>query len=219
MTNPAALRTAVVSDALDRLGLSHQVLAPGIRPLEPRWTMAGTALPALISTAPVGSERATGYFGLIDSIQQGDVIVLNCDREASRSAVWGELLARSASAAGAAGVVTPALVRDAPQLVALDLPVFARGSYPVSPDGRVDVVTVAQPTTIDGATVTCGDLVVGDGDGVAIVPSDARADVEALAVERESTEREIGSRLDAGVPLREAFESGPASAPGPTTRR
>jgi 4-hydroxy-4-methyl-2-oxoglutarate aldolase len=160
------LRTAPVCDALDQLGLSGHVLRAGIRPLVPDWSAAGSAFPIWLRASP--TPGAPTLETVFDAIARGCVAVIVAD--GVEAATWGEFLSRHAYARGAAGVVSTGLVRDAAELRRLALPVFAAGTSPLRPDGRVHVAAFDEPVATDGAEVNPGDLVVADDDGVVIVP-------------------------------------------------
>jgi 4-hydroxy-4-methyl-2-oxoglutarate aldolase len=199
------LRSTLVSDALDELGLPAQRLAPAPAPLRPSWSAVGRALPALIEPAPSGSEHALGYLELIDAVRPGDVVLLGLAPDLPRSAVWGELLASAAHAAGAVAVVTAGCVRDVASLTAGALPVFAAGTCERRPDGRVDVAAVGEPVTIGGAAVRRDDWLVADGDGVVVLEPEHTDVVAQAAAKREAHEARIADALSAGLPLREAL--------------
>jgi 4-hydroxy-4-methyl-2-oxoglutarate aldolase len=198
-------RSSLVSDALDELGLPARQLVPAPAPLRAGWSAAGRALPALIAPAPSGSGRAVGYLDLFDALKPGDVVVLGLTPDVPRSAVWGELLGGAAHVAGAAAVVTPGYVRDAEPLAAAALPVFAGGTCERRPDGRVDVVAIAQPVTIGDAVIRHGDCIVADRDGIVAIARDDAAAVAQATLHRGATERRIAAALAAGLSLREAL--------------
>jgi 4-hydroxy-4-methyl-2-oxoglutarate aldolase len=112
----------------------------------------------------------------------GSVLVIAAAGNTER-AVWGEILATAAVQRGLVGVVIDGVVRDLDRLGQLDLPTFARGSCPMGPHkgwrGRENV-----PVSCGGAVVHPGDVVVGDGDGVVVIPGSTAREVHEMASAR-----------------------------------
>ena len=99
---------------------------------------------------------------------------------------------------GAAGVVTDGALRDTPAIRALDLPVYHRASHAAT-FGRLHMPLDHQvPIACAGVTVLPGDVVVGDGEGVVVVPAALAAEVAADAVQQELEEEWAAERVDAG---------------------
>lgn len=105
----------------------------------------------------------------------GDVIVVDGKADTT-CALMGELMCTHAAAAGVAGVVIDAAVRDVAQLKITPFPVFACGSNPNGPTKRIGG-RIGHAISVGGVAVEAGDLVVGDEDGVVIIP---KADVEQV---------------------------------------
>jgi len=167
-----ALPTANIGDAMDRLGaLDSRIQAA--------WPGAKLAGPAFTVWTRAGDNAA--IHAALRLAEPGDVIVVNGQGDESR-ALLGELIGGSAAAAGIAGFVLDGAVRDAADLAELGMPVFARASTPAGPykngPGRLGV-----PIAVGGVAINLGDIVVGDSDGVVVVP---RADAEAVATAAEA---------------------------------
>lgn len=200
-----ALYVAVVSDCLDRIGLRDQVMAPHIRPLNPRSRTAGFA--ATVRAVEVDSPPAdpadwyAGEIRAIDSQQPGDVMVVST----CRGSYWGELLATASRARGAVGIVADAYTRDTRALIEMDYPTFVAGINPQDSLGRIDVEDIGIDIQCGGVTVRQGDLVLADDDGVVVVPRHAAAQVVELAEEKVSTENVVRDMLISGSSVREAF--------------
>lgn len=183
----AELGVASVHEALGRTGL----LDPDIRPLAEGTRLAGTAVTVHL---PAGDNL--GLHQALDVIGAGDVLVVGSDADAD--GVFGELVALALTVRGARGVVVDTGCRDVAALRAMDLAVFCRC---VSARGVAKQVPVPvnEPIVCAGVTVHPGDLVVGDDDGVVVVPA-GRADevVEAgrLRVELEAAGR---AEIERGV--------------------
>jgi 4-hydroxy-4-methyl-2-oxoglutarate aldolase len=132
----------------------------------------------------------------IDICKAGDVLVVAPTSESS-DGMFGELLATSCRAHGIAGLVIDAGVRDVAELAAMNFPVWskaisAQGTVKASA-GSINVAIVCA-----GALVHPGDVVIGDQDGVVIVPRQAAAEVARLGAERIAREETTRARLRAG---------------------
>jgi 4-hydroxy-4-methyl-2-oxoglutarate aldolase len=112
--------------------------------------------------------------------------------------VTGDLLLGVARNRGVAGFVTDGCVRDLADLEALSLPVFAAGITPNSP-GRRGPGTVGLPIVCGGVAVASGDLVVGDRDGVVIVPRARIAATAARLTQVRAAEAALSARVRAGL--------------------
>jgi len=167
-----------------------QAVDTRIRPLlNTNWKIAGPAV-------TVSQDRACSFMAVAATAvtQPGDIIVLAVQGDES-SASWGGGLTRSAKNAGVAGVVVDGCVMDTSSIMQRDVPVFCRGSNPfhenVDRPGSINV-----PVCFGGVVVNPGDYVVGDLDGLIVIP---QADVEdvLLALEAKTAEiYAIGERLD-----------------------
>ena len=118
---------AVVSDALDTLGLRHQVMAPRVRPLYPEARIVGRAHPIHFRPAErIPSREEYHYMEIeaMDSLLPGEVYVAALG-DAPPCALWGELFSTCAQAQGAAGAVIDGPVRDSAMIIAKPYPVFA----------------------------------------------------------------------------------------------
>jgi regulator of RNase E activity RraA len=105
----------------------------------------------------------------LDLIEPGDVIVVDTSNS-TMTAVLGDLVATKARHRGAAGFIVDGLVRDLPGIRALgDFPVFARGVTPIGPLHR-GPGEIGYPVSLGGVVVNPGDIVVGDANGVVVVP-------------------------------------------------
>lgn len=177
-------QTSHLVDAMDGRGaLDHR-----IKPMDPaNAAFAGPALTALAYPADV-----VGVYGALWEAEPGDVIVVANDAYAG-TAVVGDLVAGMMRNKGVAAFVTDGLARDRAGIVATGLPLFAAGVIPASPAANGPAV-VGAPVTLGGQHVRPGDIVVGDADGVVIVPLDrAEAVLERLAAVRAAEEQAIAA--------------------------
>jgi regulator of RNase E activity RraA len=201
-----ALYTAVVSDALDDLGLRDQAMAEHLRPVGTSVVFAGWARTVRcedtydLDDDPYGMEIAA-----IDSILPGEVVVV-ATGGSRRNAPWGELLSTAAIARGARGAVVDGLVRDVRRIQALEFPLFAAGFKPVDSKGRGRVVSYNEPVQCAGVTVNPGDLVFADLDGVVVIPANAVSAVVKSATDKVSRENHSRDELRKGAYLRTVYD-------------
>jgi len=141
----------------------------------------------------------------VDSILPGEVVVISTGRS-RRNAPWGELLSTAAMARGAKGAVIDGFVRDVLKIEELGFPVFAAGIKPVDSRGRGIVIDCNIPVECGGITVTPGDLVFADYDGVVVIPSGLVADVVRLASEKVLRETNSREELKKGRYLRDVYD-------------
>ncbi len=143
-----------------------------------------------------------------DAVREGEIIVIEARGEAGTGTL-GDILALRAKTLGAAGVVTDGGVRDFDAVAEIGLPVFSRGAHP-SVLGRRHVpwdvdVTIA----CGGATVQPGDVIVGDGDGVIVIPADLAEEVADAALDQEREDAWIAEQVAAGNPVDGLFPMSP----------
>ena len=155
-------QTSHLADAMEGRG----ALDYRIKPLDPaNASFVGPALTAFAYPADV-----LAVFAALSEARPGDVIV--CANDAfTKTAVIGDLAAGMMKNAGVVAFVTDGLARDKAGIVAAGLPLFAAGIQPNSPALNGPGV-VGAPVTIGGVFVSPGDLIVGDADGVVVVPAD-----------------------------------------------
>lgn len=193
------LGTSVLSDALDRLGLAGTML--GIAPLRRAWRMSGRAFTVRYRAARGWAAGTVGDY--IDDVPPGGVVLLE-NGGRTDCTVWGSILTDVAVRRALAGTVIDGVCRDTNEALELDYPLFTRGVYMRTGKDRVEVAAVEEPLTIGGAQVQPGDLVVGDGDGVVVIPRREEAAVLETAREVEATEQRIREAVAEGASLREA---------------
>jgi 4-hydroxy-4-methyl-2-oxoglutarate aldolase len=203
----ARLHSAVVADCLDRKGLRNQVLAPHIRPIAPAMRVAGFAATVhCIEVNAVPESRDDWYrneLASVDALGPGDVVVVST----CRGSYWGELLATASHYRGAHGAVLDAYTRDTLALIEMGFPTFAAGIHCADSLGRIDVDEVGVPVLCGGVTVEPGDLVLGDHDGVVLVPAAVGEEIVTLAEKKLSDENLVRAKLAEGMPASEAFRT------------
>ncbi len=173
-----AFSTATVHEAFGRRG----ALDPGIKPVSPEMKLCG---PAVTVRCHPGDNLM--LLKAIDVAQPGDVLV--ADMGLADEGPWGELTTMAAKIRHLGGLVMNASVRDVDIVRASGFPVFCAG---VSVKGTVKSAlgTINHPITCGGVAINPGDLVLGDENGVVVVP---RTEVEKVADQAEARERKEAS--------------------------
>ena len=209
MSDPIAtletLYTAVVADVLDSLGYRRQTLDAEICAMTPARRVCGRVFTAkAVAVDAIPDEPYKLEMAAIDSMQSDDVLVVDAENNL-HSAFWGELLSTACQAKGVRGAVMSTCTRDLWALEKMNFPVFAIGSTPVDSKGRIDVTEIGQPITMNGVNINTGDYLLGDEDGVVIIPIENLDDTLRLAREKISGENTVRDDLAAGMPVTEAF--------------
>jgi regulator of RNase E activity RraA len=192
------LDTTALSDALDRLGIPGQCL--GIKPLDPRFRLAGRAFTILYGPASV-PPGTVGDF--IDEVPEGTVIVIdNGGRE--NATVWGDILTMVAHHRKIAGTVIDGACRDTFLSREIMYPIFSRSYSMRTGKDRVQVEGFNTPVNIGDARVLPGDILRGDSDGVIAIPQAHENEVLTIAEEIDAIEQKIRNAVMEGMTLAEA---------------
>jgi 4-hydroxy-4-methyl-2-oxoglutarate aldolase len=203
----AELYTGAVADILDELGYREQCLPADIRPLRDGMKVAGPVFTVRGRSRAYDDGKDPRYFqmDMLDGIFPGCVVVIDPGDE-RRAAHWGELMSHTAKAKGATGVVIAGGVRDTEEILRLGFACFRRYHSPLTAVWRFDITDFAVPVRIGGVLVSPGDFILGDIDGLLVVPA-AIID-EVLERARSVGEREdiVRAALDEGGSIRELFE-------------
>jgi 4-hydroxy-4-methyl-2-oxoglutarate aldolase len=168
----AAVYTAAVTDVLDTLGHRHQTLPPEVVPLEPGARVVGPAF-AVEGRTNHSIDAETSIRRILEmlgSVPAGHVAVY--EPGDATCAHFGELSATSLHVHGVAGVVINGGCRDVDLVRESGLPVFARYRTPQDAVSRWEVLEWGHEIEIEGVVVATGDYIVGDADGVAVIPRD-----------------------------------------------
>jgi 4-hydroxy-4-methyl-2-oxoglutarate aldolase len=200
-----SLYTAVVADVLDGLGYRDQVLPAHIRPLTPARRVCGVVFPAkAVSVTEIPAEPYKLEIGAIEAMQRGDVLLIDAGDERS-CGFWGELLTTACLYKGVRGVVMTACTRDTWRIFEMPLPIFGIGYHPGDSKGRADIIEIGQPITIGDVQAQRGDFILGDEDGIVVIPRAIAAEAIRLATEKLAGENLVREDLQRGMPLGEAF--------------
>ncbi|WP_314173844.1 fumarylacetoacetate hydrolase family protein [Streptomyces winkii] len=208
-----SVAVATLSAQLRKRGLPHMSI-DGVRPVQPGRQMVGVAhtLRYLPLREDLFKRYGNGFNAqkrAIEEIQPGHVLVMDARRDAAAGTL-GDILALRAQKRGAAGVVTDGAVRDSAAIAELGLPVYAAGAHPSVLGRRHVPWDTGIPVGCGGALVQPGDLLVGDADGVVVVPPDLAGELTADCREQERQERFITEQVRAGESVDELYPLGPA---------
>jgi 4-hydroxy-4-methyl-2-oxoglutarate aldolase len=193
----AALDTPELSDALDRLGLDGQAL--GIHAVDRRFRSVGRAF--TVRMLPRGlSGKSVGDY--IDDVGRGQVVVIDNGGRLDAT-VWGDILTTVAHRDGLAGTVIDGVCRDVARSIELDYPIFSRGNTMRTGKDRVSAEAYGQPVQLGGVRVEQDDWIVGDADGVVVIPASRVESVLEAAEEIAGIERLIRNAVAEGDRLRD----------------
>ncbi len=195
------LYVAAVSDAADHVGLGRVCMDSAISPLTTLSRMAGFARTGKLVRSPVGrpydEAQLDVFMSLATKATDGDVICINTSGATDCSA-WGQVLTRIGLSRGVRGSVVDGTSRDIADIDRLGFAVFARGRHPGTMRGRMDMETIQEPINCGDVTVTPGDLIFGDGDGIVVIPQDRIDEVLAAAEDIVSVDKWWEKKLDEG---------------------
>jgi 4-hydroxy-4-methyl-2-oxoglutarate aldolase len=180
---------ATVHEAQGRTGL----MKPYLRPIYPSAKVSG---PAVTVSCQAGDNLM--IHAAVEICKPGDVLVVTCTSD-STDGMFGELLATSLVAHGVLGLIIDAGCRDVSELTAMDFPVWAKAIH-AQGTVKASAGSVNIPVVCAGAEVQPGDVVIGDMDGVVVVPrQDAKEVVKAsqarLAKEEKAREKLRGGEV------------------------
>ncbi|MCF7567500.1 RraA family protein [Sabulilitoribacter arenilitoris] len=208
------LFTAVVGDAMDKMMLLHQFLPPQIQPLKDDMFLIGRAMPVLeadtFEELSIGSQNPlmSKPFGLmleaLDDLKKNEVYI--CSGASPNYALLGELMMTRAKTLGAAGAIANGYSRDTFGMLELDLPIFSYGNYAQDQGPRGKVIDFRVPIEMNGIRINPGDIIVGDIDGVCVVPKEHEKDVFLRAFEKARGEKTVLKAIQNGMSALDAWD-------------
>jgi regulator of RNase E activity RraA len=117
----------------------------------------------------------------------------------------GDILASRIKQRGAAGIVADGCVRDSPYIKRMGIPVYTRGVHPAANVGAILPVAHNEPVQCGGVAVFPGDVVLGDEEGVIVIPPKLATLVADDGIEHEELEEFLRQKIDEGYPISEAY--------------
>lgn len=199
------LYSAVLSDVVDQLGYRDQAMAARLRPVWPEAVLVGRAHTVL--TVDIYELKPDPYrleIEAVDTLKPGDVLLASTG-PSTRTCFWGELLSTAARGRGSRGAVVDGYVRDVRRIQAMGFPVFATGMSPLDSAGRSMVVEYGGTIACGGVVVHEGDLVLGDIDGLIVVPRAIESAAILRALEKVEGENTTRTALEQGMTLTEVY--------------
>lgn len=196
-----SVSTATLTSQLRKRGLSGCMLGP-LRRLGHSGRMVGFArtvryLPLREDLFPRRAAGLNAQKQAVDGVQPGDVLVISA-RGVADAGTIGDILALRVQVLGGAGIVTDGPVRDGAAIDGLDIATFTIGHHPAPLGVRHTPWETDVAVDCAGALVEPGDLLVGDDDGVVVLPAALVAEIVADAVQQEAEERYIAAQVAQG---------------------
>lgn len=198
LTELRTLDTSHVSDALDKHGINGQ--CAGLLPLNRDSRLVGRAF--TVRYVPVGDDGGT-VGDYIDDLPPGTTVVLD---NAGRldTTVWGDLLTATAARRDLAGTVIDGVCRDSDRAYELGYPVYSKSRWMRTGKDRVRVDGYDVPVNIGGVRVEAGDFLLGDADGVVVLPTSRAEEIVETARRIAEAEEHIRGLVESGRSLVDA---------------
>ncbi|MBX0297275.1 RraA family protein [Haloarcula nitratireducens] len=200
------LYPGAVVDVLDDRGLADQTLSPDIAPLRDGTTAAGIAYP--VEGRPNRSvdpdENMRNILRMLGDAPEHAVLAYQTNDD--RAAHLGELSVVSLKARGARGAVVDGGVRDVAYVLEEEFPVFSRYRTPADAVPRWEILDWGSEAVVGGVEVAAGDVIVGDVDGVVVVPESVRVSVLEDAEDLADTENEVREAVRDGTAPIDAYD-------------
>jgi regulator of RNase E activity RraA len=197
--------TGAVHDVLRALGHERVVLPPEIRPLDPARKLAGPVwtVSGRIDRTRTAHETLLGWTGLLSRAPPGCVVV--CQPHNHEVALMGELSAETLKNKGVLGYVVDGGCRDTEFILQTGFPVFCSFCTPSDIVGRWIADRFGEPVVIGAATIHSGDYLLGDRDGVVVIPRAVAAEAVARTEEVMQTEGTMRTAILGGMDPVEAY--------------
>lgn len=186
--------TATIHEVMGKKGDMLSI----IKPVGTGMKLCGQAL-----TVKGGPSDNLMIIKAVSMIEEGHVLVIN-NGESNNTGPFGEVLAVNCMARGAAGVVINTPIRDSEAIIELGLPVFSNGTS-ISGTTKAVLGTINHSISCGNVVVNPGDIILGDEDGVVVVPLDIAEVVLEKAIERDRYEIEVMNRIKNGESLFEIY--------------
>jgi regulator of RNase E activity RraA len=211
----SSVSTATLTSQLLKRGFRNTFMA-GLMPHRPDLRMVGRAF--TLRYAPAREDRAgfqvdydntTNVQRLaVEAIGEGQVLVIDA-RQDVRSASFGEILATRISVRGAAGLVTDGCLRDAPAFQKIEIPSYSRGAHATTSSVLHFPVEMNVTIGCAGVLVEPYDVIVGDAEGVVVIPREIANEVAEGAIEQETLEAFSLERVRNGESIVDVYPLAP----------
>jgi regulator of RNase E activity RraA len=202
--------TATLTSQLVIAGFRNTFLA-GLNPLRPDLRMVGYAFTLRYVPAREDLDMQVDYDNeaniqrvAVEAIAPGDILVIDARNEL-RAASFGHIIATRILQRGAAGLVTDGALRDTPRFKALTLPVYARAAHATTSAMAHHPADMNVPISCAGVQVRPGDVVVGDAEGVVVIPIHVAEEVALRAYQQERLEDFILCKIQRGASIKGVY--------------
>jgi len=200
--------TAAIADVLQDKGLWSQCLPAGISSIKPESRLAGPVVTIKCMPDPTrGTQFYDNVVTMADACSEGCILVIDSSGDYNQNvAHFGDVMGLLAQLKGCTGVIVDGGVRDLETLLQIGMIVFARYQTPKSSAKASKIIAQNVPIKIGNVIMNPGDFIVGDMDGLVVVPKDM---VEEVLVESEeviSREKKIRQAINSGMSLKEVNE-------------
>lgn len=202
--------TATLTSQLLKRGLRNTFIA-GLMPLRPDLRMVGYAFTLRYVPAREDLDMQVEYDNntnvqrlAVEAIGADDVLVIDARNDVD-AASFGHIIATRILQRGASGLVTDGALRDTPRFRELDLPTYVRTAHATTSSVRHHPADMNIPIGCGGVLVMPGDIVVGDAEGVVIIPAAIAEEVAQSAQEQELLEEFILAKVEAGESIKAIY--------------
>ena len=207
-----SVSTATLTSQLHKHGYRNTFMT-GILPLRPDLRLCGRAvtlryIPMREDLGEGMAENTNAQRRLIESIGQGEVLVIDA-REQVRAGTIGNILTTRIMMRGGAGLISDGCFRDYPAIQAMDFPTYARGRHAGFNTSQQFPIEFNQPIGCGGVAVLPGDVLVGDGEGVVVIPYKIVNEIADAAYEQERMEDFIVEKIQNGSSILGVYPPGP----------
>jgi len=213
------IETAVIADVLDEFNISCRLIDNAIQPITSSFKLVGKAACATLKPKQSGLEANPIYddFSAVDAMAGPGIVIVLATGPAQDGAVLGEFMTREFQRRGAAGVVTDGMIRDTTAIESLCFPAYSRGTSPLNGARRMAIESIGKdvefPSREGGAfLIQDGDIIVGDKDGIIVIPLSMAGSVIRAAQAYGSVEAQIVCAMNKGMSRIQALKTHNRSA-------
>lgn len=196
---------SAVHDVLRTMGFGNCVLPPEIKPLDPTRRLAGEVhtVSGHLDQTLSRHETLLRWARVLSRVPGGKVLV--CQPNTRAIALMGELSAKALAVKGTRGYVVDGHCRDTDLVLEMGFPVFCSGATPADIVERWTYDSLGEPITIGTVTIRSGDWLIGDRDGVVVVPKEVAEEAVTETERVMATESDVRSAILAGMDAEQAY--------------
>ena len=160
--------------------------------------------PVKLIMPPVLAKSFGFMLEALDDLHPGEIYI--CSGSSPDYALWGEIMSARAKVLGAHGAIVNGYSRDTIGILALEFPCFSMGSYAQDQAPRGKVIDWRVPIRFGNVLINDGDIVIGDIDGVWVVPRKHEQEIFSQTFEKSRAEKVVLNKVMEGMGAKEAFE-------------